>query len=197
MHERKSSADFGESRGFICGIDRHVAELKALALDHWAEILVVGNHRGDFEVQFPGVPAPEQIGEAMAEFADHDETLRRALAVRMVHSACSSGATGANPAAKRADRRPSVRVSISIRVKNQPAAGSVYWWTSMRLPPCCGDEIRNEGEQSHAVGQERRRRVVIGEGFDDFGLGQLAFSMTCQCASRTIEKHQNLQCDIS
>jgi len=53
-----------------------VREAQSLALDHLAEVFVIRNHERNFDRQFPGAPAPEQIREAMAEFADENDDAR-------------------------------------------------------------------------------------------------------------------------
>jgi len=61
-----------EAGGLFLGTDGDMLESQALALDHFAEGLVIGDDGCNLHGQLPYPPAPEQIGEAMAQFADED-----------------------------------------------------------------------------------------------------------------------------
>ena len=61
-----------EAGGFVCGIDGDMVEDQALALDHFAVGFVIGDDGGNLHGQFPYPPAPEEVREAMAQFADED-----------------------------------------------------------------------------------------------------------------------------
>ena len=74
LHEAKDLGDLAEGRGLLVGINRHVTELSRPSRSTMGRrFFVIGNDGGDLEVQFAGMPPPEQIGEAVAELADHDD----------------------------------------------------------------------------------------------------------------------------
>ncbi|MCY1437899.1 hypothetical protein D9M71_540790 [compost metagenome] len=61
----------GESRLLVLRIDRDVVVRNAVPLHHAAQVIMVGNHAGDFAVQFIAVPAMQQVGQAVRLAAGH------------------------------------------------------------------------------------------------------------------------------
>ena len=79
--------DFGERRLFVFGINRHMVIRDAVPFDHAAQVLVVGNHAGDFAVQFIAVPAVQQVCQAVGfpTGHQHDAFFLRGVGNAPVH----------------------------------------------------------------------------------------------------------------
>ncbi|MNP31432.1 hypothetical protein D3C76_1245520 [compost metagenome] len=69
--------DHFHQRGFLLSLGvlghRQVDEANAFTLGHWAQIKVVGDDGGDVHVHLAFVVAIQEIGEAVVEFADHQQ----------------------------------------------------------------------------------------------------------------------------
>ncbi|MNC25728.1 hypothetical protein D3C75_738270 [compost metagenome] len=79
---------FGKGRGLVLGVDRYMEERNTVPLDHAAQVVVVGDHTRDLAVQFIGVPAVQQVGQAVRLAAGHQH---HALFLRRVGNAPGHG----------------------------------------------------------------------------------------------------------
>jgi hypothetical protein len=81
------ATDFGVGRLLVVGADGHVVERDAVPFDEGLEGVVIRDDARNLDVQFPGLPAGQQVVEAMLLFADHDHdaALHRRVADLPVH----------------------------------------------------------------------------------------------------------------
>ncbi|MCY1175957.1 hypothetical protein D9M73_162170 [compost metagenome] len=63
--------NLGEGWLLVLWIDRDVVVRDTVPLHHAAQVIMVGNHAGDFAVQFIAVPAMQQVGQAVRLAAGH------------------------------------------------------------------------------------------------------------------------------
>ncbi|MCY1413769.1 hypothetical protein D9M71_292060 [compost metagenome] len=64
--------NLGKRRLLVLRIDRYMEERNAMPLDHAAQIVVVGNHARNIAVEFLGVPAVQQVSQAVGLTAGHE-----------------------------------------------------------------------------------------------------------------------------
>ncbi len=62
---------FGEGWCLVLRVDRHVEERDTVPLHHAAQVVVVGDHARDLAVQLIGVPAVQEVGQAVGLAAGH------------------------------------------------------------------------------------------------------------------------------
>ncbi|MCY1422496.1 hypothetical protein D9M71_381800 [compost metagenome] len=62
---------FGKGRLLVLRVDRDMEERDAVPLDHAAQVIVVGDHAGNIAIEFLGVPAVQQVSQAVGLTAGH------------------------------------------------------------------------------------------------------------------------------
>ncbi|MNO72606.1 hypothetical protein D3C76_635580 [compost metagenome] len=82
----------GEGRLLVLRIDRHMEVGNAVPLHHAAQIVVVGDHAGDFAVQLTAVPAVQQVGQTVRLTAGHQHhaLLHRGIGDPPIHGELTS-----------------------------------------------------------------------------------------------------------
>ena len=71
--------DLLEGGVFVFGAHGNAMERHAFALDLRAQRFVISDHAGELERELSGAPAPEQIGETMAEGGNHEDDAQPGL----------------------------------------------------------------------------------------------------------------------
>ena len=63
--------DFGKGRSLVILVDRHVMERNAVPFHQRAHVIVVGDDAGNLAIQITGLPAMQQVHQAMGVLGDH------------------------------------------------------------------------------------------------------------------------------
>ncbi len=114
-----------QRRRLVLRLDGHMLESQSLALDHVAEVLVVGNDERNFQGSSPA-------RQRQSRSARQWPSLLTRIAVRSRAFSSRIAPVGLELVRQRGERLPqagvssaSVPVSMAMRVKNQPLIGSV------------------------------------------------------------------------
>ena len=133
-HALDQTRDLGERRLLVLGIDRDMEERDAVPLDHAAQVVVVGDHAGNFAIELVGVPAMQQIGQAVGFAAGHQ------------HHAFLLGRVGDPPGhgelfgdrrerlAKRFDAKWQ-GFGADLMAHEEPTALLIGWWLASLIQP--------------------------------------------------------------
>ena len=148
---RPDALDVGECGGFLAGGEGDVVEGDAFALDGGAEVFVVGDDGGDVAGEFACFPAPEKVGEAVAEAGDHEDDAHFVGFAADGPLGVEFGGKGGEFGAELGERKAE-RFCLDGHAGEEPAGLGVGELVDfVEVAAVLGDECGDAGEEADAV----------------------------------------------
>ena len=152
-HVLENALDFSVGSRLVVGGNRHVMEGDAMPLDETAESIVVGDDARDLDVEFLGLPARQQVVEAMFLLGneDDDALLDCAVVDPPVHLQ-RLGDLGAETLAE-FGKQEGQRIGLDLDAHEIATGQHVGMEARFENPAAvAGDETGNAGDDADLVG---------------------------------------------